>query len=84
MSPYQQGIAAEANAVLLIGRGFFLPKNLGHNAEHGTAIEAKGAAIEIMDFEFPEMHDYEVLAEAGAWRDSGRSQPSARLRMRLP
>src|SRR5207245_252426 len=37
------GVEAEQDAVLVVGRDALLPQGLGHDAEHGSAVEQVGA-----------------------------------------
>jgi hypothetical protein len=39
IAPGQEAIEGETNAVAVVGRVLPLPEHLGHNPEHGTAIE---------------------------------------------
>jgi len=58
----QERVGRQANAVAIVGRRFLLPERFRDHAEHGTAVEIKIAAVQVLDFEFAKVHCYESLS----------------------
>ena len=58
----QERVGSQANAVAIVGRRFLLPERFRDHAEHGTAVEIKIAAVQVLDFEFAKVHWYESLS----------------------
>ena len=53
---HQQRIRAHVNAVPFVRWRLLLPEDLWHDAEHGAAVEAKAAAVEVPNFHVAKVH----------------------------
>ena len=63
---------AEPDAVPLVGRRALLPQRLGHDAEHGAAVEAEAAVPERRQDEITELHDRWLRAQGSRLRQNLR------------